>query len=481
MKSVRLHMLFSLLVACFAFASVGAGASWADSNSQLIDVSHQVSDLQTQIANAQQHNQALKTGQLTASESCGFGSASQVFGQFGDNGYYALPSKGDLANWSLNNVGISGNHDPYSQAQYSLTLSGNAQITSATYCVGASNNAVRLFLQNNGPSNADLKVNLLYEGADGNVQNVTIAKLQAGSTWQPSIAIPLALSALASSYPGGLMPVAFQFQPEGLGNGQTWSLDGLSFAQPAPGPVVPTPTTSFQSAIAPATTTQPSSSAPVTQASTSTVSSSTDTSQLVDDSHQIADIQNQIAKLKAGQTAKQGTLSLNATCGYQTSSQVFQPWGDTAFYALAAQGALGGWGLQNVSLSSDHDPFTTGNYSLSMTAGNSQALSPTMCVNLTNPTIRLFAKDSGGNGKSDIKVTVLYEDLNGNIQQLQLAKLRVGSNWQPTIPIPIGVNFLSTASASGVTAVAFLFQPEGLQKGETMTIDNLYVDPFCGR
>ena len=81
-----------------------------------------MSDLQTQIANAQQHNQALKTGQLTASESCGFGSASQVFAQFGDSGYYALPSKGDLANWSLNNVGISGNHDPYSQAQYSLTL-----------------------------------------------------------------------------------------------------------------------------------------------------------------------------------------------------------------------------------------------------------------------------------------------------------------------------------------------------------------------
>ena len=273
MKSVRLPMLFSLLVVCFAFAAVGAGASWADGGSQLIDVSHQVSDLQTQIASAQQHNQAFKTGQLTASESCGFGAASQVFGQFGDNGYYALPSKGDLADWSLNNVGISGNHDPYSQAQYSLTLAGNAQVTTATYCVGVSNNVVRLFLQDSGPSNADLKVNLLYEGTDGNVQNVTIAKLQGSSTWQPSIAIPLAISALASSYPGGLMPVAFQFQPEGLGNGQTWSLDGLSFAQPAPGPIVPTPTasSSFQTAITPATTTQPSSSAPVTQASTSTV------------------------------------------------------------------------------------------------------------------------------------------------------------------------------------------------------------------
>ena len=160
---------------------------------------------------------------------------------------------------------------------------------------------------------------------------------------------------------------------------------------------------------------------------------------------------------------------------------MFLPWADPADYALTAQGALGGWGLQNVSLSSDHDPYTSGRYSLSMAAGNAQALSPTMCVNLTNPTIRLFAKDTGGNGKSDLNVTVLYEDLNGKIQQLQLARLRLGSSWQPTIPIPIGVNLLSTASASGVTAVAFLFRPEGLQKGETITIDNLYVDPFCSR
>ena len=270
MRSVRLPMVFSLLVVCLGFASFGAGASWADAGSQLVDVSHQVSELQNQIAQAQQHNQALKTGQLTASESCGFGSASQVFGQFGDSGYYAFPSEGALAGWSLNNVGISGNHDPYSEAQYSLTLSGHAQVTTATYCIAVANNAVRLFLQNNGPANADLKVTLLYEGADGNTKNVTVAKLQAGSSWQPSIAIPLPISALASSYPGGLMPVAFQFQPEGLGDNQTWSLDGLSFAQTAPGPVDSAPSTP-QAPITTATTTQTPSSAPATQSSTSTV------------------------------------------------------------------------------------------------------------------------------------------------------------------------------------------------------------------
>jgi len=30
-----------------------------------------------------------------------------------------------------------------------------------------------------------------------------------------------------------------------------------------------------------------------------------------------------------------------------------------------------------------------------------------------------------------------------------------------------------------VTVVAFQFKAEGLQKGETLELDNLYVDPFC--
>ncbi len=155
------------------------------------------------------------------------------------------------------------------------------------------------------------------------------------------------------------------------------------------------------------------------------------------------------------------------------------PWADPALYALAAQGALGGWSLQNVSISSDHDPYTPGQDSLSFAAGNAQATSPALCVNLTNPTVRFFLKDTGGNGQSDLKVTVLYESTDGSVQQLTLAKLHAGSNWQPSITIPIGVNILSAASQSGVTAIAFEFQPEGLQKGETMTIDNLYVDPFA--
>ena len=104
-----------------------------------------------------------------------------------------------------------------------------------------------------------------------------------------------------------------------------------------------------------------------------------------------------------------------------------------------------------------------------------------MCVDLSNPTMRLFLKDTGGNGKSDIKVDVLYEGLDGNVKHLTLAKLRVGSDWAPSITIPIAVNILSTANASGLTAIAFDFKVEGLQKNETLSLDGFYVDPFLHR
>ncbi len=142
-----------------------------------------------------------------------------------------------------------------------------------------------------------------------------------------------------------------------------------------------------------------------------------DSSQLVDTSHQVTQIQQQIAQLQAkGQTARAGKLTAAAAsaCGFQNASQVFLPWGDPASYALAPQGDLStttGWSFKHVTVATDHDPYTAGAGSLLFAQGDSEAVTPAMCVDLTNPTIRLFMKDTGGNGKSDIKVDVLYGDL----------------------------------------------------------------------
>jgi hypothetical protein len=104
-----------------------------------------------------------------------------------------------------------------------------------------------------------------------------------------------------------------------------------------------------------------------------------------------------------------------------------------------------------------------------------------MCVNLDNPTIRFFVRDIGGNEKSHLKVDVLYEDFGGQVKHLTIAKLTAGTEWQPSVILPIYMNMLALASPNGFTAVALQFKAEGLQKDETLAISSLYVDPFSSR
>jgi hypothetical protein len=208
-------------------------------------------------------------------------------------------------------------------------------------------------------------------------------------------------------------------------------------------------------------------------------------SQLANVSHQLGDMQKKLAERQAkGQLAKAGKLSALADCGYGEPSQVFLPWADAASYALAPQGDLSstsGWTLKHVDLSSDHDPFTPGTGSLLFSKGDSEAATPVMCVDQDNPTIRFFLADRGGNGKAHLEVKVIYEDLDGHVHDLTLARLKVGEQWQPTIAIPIGVNFLCDASVNGWTPVSFAFEVHGLQKGETFALDGVYVDPSRSR
>jgi hypothetical protein len=208
-------------------------------------------------------------------------------------------------------------------------------------------------------------------------------------------------------------------------------------------------------------------------------------SQLVDVSHQLGDLSKKLGQLQAqGKQARQGKLSAAADCGFGDPSPVFAPWGDSASYSLIPSGDLtdlSGWTLKNVTLGSEHDPFTPGSGSLLFAKGDSEALSPVMCVTLDNPSLRLFLADRGGNGKATLDVKVIYEDVDGGTHNLTIARLKVDASWQPSVVIPIGVNVLSVASASGWTPVAFDFKVHGLQKDESFVLDGVYVDPCWSR
>jgi len=210
-----------------------------------------------------------------------------------------------------------------------------------------------------------------------------------------------------------------------------------------------------------------------------------DPEQLIDVSHQVADIHKKMDDLRAhGRWARGGELLAGADCGYGGAAQVFAPWADSAMYALAPQGDFApsdDWTLdKEATVVVGADPFSGALQSLQLEKG-AEAASPAMCVDLDNPTVRFFARDVGGNGKSNLKVDVLYEDFDGHVKHLTVAKLRLDSEWQPSAIVPMYMNFLALASPDGVTAVAFNFKAEGLQKDETLSISSLYVDPFSSR
>jgi hypothetical protein len=210
-----------------------------------------------------------------------------------------------------------------------------------------------------------------------------------------------------------------------------------------------------------------------------------DDAQILDVSKQVAGIEKKMNDLLAhGRWARAGKLLSGADCGYGVPSPVFAAWGDTATYALAPEGDLSAsddWTLnKQATVVSGADPFSGAAQSLELAKG-AEAATPAMCVDLDNPTIRFFLRDVGGNGKSHLKIDVLYEDFGGHVKRLTIAKLDAGSEWQPSVILPMYMNMLALASPNSLTAVAFRFKAEGLQKDETLSISSLYVDPFRSR
>jgi hypothetical protein len=207
--------------------------------------------------------------------------------------------------------------------------------------------------------------------------------------------------------------------------------------------------------------------------------------QLLDVSKQVSGLEEKLNDLLTEQRwAKAGRLLAAARCGFGEPSTTFAPWGDDATYALAPQGDLSAtdeWTLdKDATVVPLADPFSGAGQSLELAKG-ADAATPAMCVNLDHPTIRFFIKGTGGNEKSRLKVDVLYEDFNGHVKHLTIARLKATSEWQPSVIVPMYMNRLALASAGGLTAVAFQFKAVGLQKDETLSISSLYVDPFRNR
>jgi hypothetical protein len=174
--------------------------------------------------------------------------------------------------------------------------------------------------------------------------------------------------------------------------------------------------------------------------------------------------------------AQAGPLVASAqNCDSYALEQPFLPWADINNYVMIPGGTFEsgtpGWGAGNVV--GGNEPYYvhgSGESSSLKLAGGESVTTPTMCVGLNEPTLRLFGKSSGLLSSS-LKVEVLFEDATGAVRSAPIGAV-TGGGWAPSAPLPIVVNLLPLLP-DDKTPVQFRFTAQG----GSFTIDDVYVDP----
>lgn len=180
--------------------------------------------------------------------------------------------------------------------------------------------------------------------------------------------------------------------------------------------------------------------------------------------------------------------SLGVSCPDATT-QPFQPWSDSSFYAFVPNGGFEsgatGWTLSGgAAVLSGNEPFhvqDVGNHSLALPAG-STATTPPMCIGLLSTKMRFFAVNAGSSS-SRLKVQVIYRGGTGSLLGTAGSTLGIADagyitsngTWQPTPAI----SMLGGTLPLLTTSVQFRFQPA--DSTGAWRIDDVYLDPLMHR
>jgi hypothetical protein len=185
----------------------------------------------------------------------------------------------------------------------------------------------------------------------------------------------------------------------------------------------------------------------------------------------------------AAGSANAALLTGSATdCSSGPQSQVFSPWGDFANYDLAPGGSFESgapsWSLRGgAGVTSGNETFYVdgaGDSSSLSLPGGSSATSPVFCVGIQNPSVRMFAVNSGSSN-STLSVNVNFVGPLGLPLSAPIGVVSSNGTWQPTGVMPIVVNLL-TLLPGNMTPVSLTVTPHG--SGGSWQIDDVYVDPW---
>ncbi len=180
-------------------------------------------------------------------------------------------------------------------------------------------------------------------------------------------------------------------------------------------------------------------------------------------------------------TAALPALAQACTVTTTGGTQVFGRFGDFANYALAPTGSFesgtSGWTLSGASVQSGNESYyvnsTTDSHSLVINATGS-AISPPICVDITMPTFRFFARQVSGSW-AQMNVNVLWTDSSGVQHSTAVGSWQGGTSWGPTAALSLG-SALPLWQSGSTIPVRLQFLPAAY--GGSLAIDDLYIDPY---
>jgi hypothetical protein len=157
---------------------------------------------------------------------------SNPFSTWNDPGDYALAPGGDFetaaSGWTLSRgAAITSGNQPFAigtPGGSSLRLPANASATSAPMCIDSRYPHFRMFARNTGKLKSELKAEVLFLSAKGDIKSTASGTVVATSTaWSPTDSLKIGVI-FNTAVAAGAAPVAFRFTSAKDAN---WQVDDL--------------------------------------------------------------------------------------------------------------------------------------------------------------------------------------------------------------------------------------------------------------
>ena len=170
-----------------------------------------------------------------------------------------------------------------------------------------------------------------------------------------------------------------------------------------------------------------------------------------------------------------------AACPATPTTKAFQAFGDSANYSLAPSGAFeagsSGWALSGASVKGGSESYKVhgaGDAKSLAVDATGTAVSPVVCVDVTRPTFRFFAKRTSGTW-GNLAVKLRWKDNSGGMNDTVVGTIGTGTSWAASPAMSLST-VLPLWNLDQTASVQLVFDPENY--GGSWAIDDVYVDPY---